>query len=860
MKKVLKNLIAGFLCLVLLLSLGGCNILVSCESILGNILGGYEYCFKKSTKALTIGERWLVSEDDFDFDPSAPVDFDFTLSTSDFEVVGVSGKTVTAKKEGSAVLTADNGKESVTCTVVVTKQITSFSLMTKERAKKTTDYRATDIYAVINDGTLLADMFDISWTVDGEELYYTGGSYTVAPSSVSKTTEIIATLTDKNGEEYTDAMRVCYYDESPTSLTLTSSGNKEQSIEETSEVRYSLVIEEQTLPAISWLVNGKEEARDCQTFNFTPNAVGEYKISALVNGTESETDKITVSGSVTPTSVSADFDTYYPSVLVSFNSLGGEGETYTVKVEQNNQIKTIETSENQVLLDNSKLDIFDTVCKISVKSNGNGEYLQESEYSEEVVIEKQTSTAKYYLEKTWFGGNYYMSSDEEVYAIYDYFMLYRDQPLNGSTKSSHSVYMGYQSDYTVSRLSQIAFDRAGYTGSYDISHNSKTIGNDTTITFEFDFHTLSTPTNTNAPSGNAFNGRELHISSVGMGDAPLYIDTIKKTATVSTTDQLYRVAELGYKPLPQADGRAEEYYAYAKELLSQILDESMSDVEIAHAIYDWIMWRVSYDSAASYVDEIEDAVKLGAFYIEGVLTDENYTAVCDGMSKTYSLLCNMAGLPCVRVTGYADSGGGMGGHAWNKVKVDGEWYVVDCTWGDYETSVEYYKYITPFRKTLMSFSGETASHEYFLLTDGQISLTHEEDENTAYPKTSPLPYNAYNESEDLGFVVSGKRYSAYLSSEEQISEYATALAQYLASAFTGNDFTFSIGEREETSQFAVFEVALAPSASAKIKQAINNTLTGNPFYKALNKQNLYSAIFLSGYNMKVIVSKTVEIE
>ena len=39
---------------------------------------------------------------------------------------------------------------------------------------------------------------------------------------------------------------------------------------------------------------------------------------------------------------------------------------------------------------------------------------------------------------------------------------------------------------------------------------------------------------------------------------------------------------------------------------------------------------------------------------------------------------DLLGIPCVRISGTANGGG----HAWNAVKLDGEWYQVDVTWDD----------------------------------------------------------------------------------------------------------------------------------------------------------------------------------
>lgn len=183
-----------------------------------------------------------------------------------------------------------------------------------------------------------------------------------------------------------------------------------------------------------------------------------------------------------------------------------------------------------------------------------------------------------------------------------------------------------------------------------------------------------------------------HISATGRGeDYVPAIESIEKTVEVLSTDQLYRAAENGYRPLPKAGTSAYECYEYAKRLLNSILDEDMSDLEKAHAIYDWIMWRVLYDDSAANITDISEAVRYESFYLESVLTDTDYLSVCDGMSKAYSLLCNMEGIPCLRITGTARTGLSYGGHAWNKVMIDGKWYIVDCTWGDMQVSVKYKK-------------------------------------------------------------------------------------------------------------------------------------------------------------------------
>ena len=66
-----------------------------------------------------------------------------------------------------------------------------------------------------------------------------------------------------------------------------------------------------------------------------------------------------------------------------------------------------------------------------------------------------------------------------------------------------------------------------------------------------------------------------------------------------------------------------------------------------------------------------------SFTAYGILI--NGKGVCAGYSAAFKLLADAAGLENIVVTGYLD---GSLPHAWNKVKIDGEWYIIDTTNND----------------------------------------------------------------------------------------------------------------------------------------------------------------------------------
>ncbi|MGN0643028.1 MAG: transglutaminase domain-containing protein [Huintestinicola sp.] len=74
------------------------------------------------------------------------------------------------------------------------------------------------------------------------------------------------------------------------------------------------------------------------------------------------------------------------------------------------------------------------------------------------------------------------------------------------------------------------------------------------------------------------------------------------------------------------------------------------------------------------------------------------TVQCEGYAKTMQYLCDLAGIESMVVVGTNSEGAS---HAWNVVKVDGEWYNLDTTWDDPilsvvdKTNVRYNYFLVP---------------------------------------------------------------------------------------------------------------------------------------------------------------------
>ena len=116
-------------------------------------------------------------------------------------------------------------------------------------------------------------------------------------------------------------------------------------------------------------------------------------------------------------------------------------------------------------------------------------------------------------------------------------------------------------------------------------------------------------------------------------------------------------------------------------LAATLTGPARGEREKARAIYCWIATNIGYASKEALPDAQSDSSA------EAVL--KRGTAVCAGFSDLFTALAHAAGLEAESINGYAKgvgyrAGGRISGptnHAWNAVKIDGEWRLVDCTWG-----------------------------------------------------------------------------------------------------------------------------------------------------------------------------------
>ncbi len=116
-----------------------------------------------------------------------------------------------------------------------------------------------------------------------------------------------------------------------------------------------------------------------------------------------------------------------------------------------------------------------------------------------------------------------------------------------------------------------------------------------------------------------------------------------------------------------------------ESLAAYLIKPAKNDRQKVRAIYRWITHNISYDDEGYFAGEYRDLNS------QDVLKD--HRAVCDGYAGLVKNLGQLAGLEVANISGYSKGYSysvhqtDSINHAWNAVKVNGQWQLLDATWG-----------------------------------------------------------------------------------------------------------------------------------------------------------------------------------
>lgn len=117
-----------------------------------------------------------------------------------------------------------------------------------------------------------------------------------------------------------------------------------------------------------------------------------------------------------------------------------------------------------------------------------------------------------------------------------------------------------------------------------------------------------------------------------------------------------------------------QYETQIEQLKNKIISQldGKSDYQKIKMVHNYLIDTIEYES---------DLSKENIYDIYGALI--NKKCVCEGYAKAFQYLMNEAGIENTIVIGTGtNSRNETESHAWNYVKLEGQWYAVDVTWDD----------------------------------------------------------------------------------------------------------------------------------------------------------------------------------
>lgn len=149
----------------------------------------------------------------------------------------------------------------------------------------------------------------------------------------------------------------------------------------------------------------------------------------------------------------------------------------------------------------------------------------------------------------------------------------------------------------------------------------------------------------------------------------------------------------------------------AQEIVATIEKNARTDVEKIKAVNDYIVANTAYT----------EQTKSSPHSAYTVLAEHG--GVCQGYALLAHTLLQKLGFETQYIVGYV----GQEGHAWNLIKLDGQWYHLDTTWND----------PVPDRKGAIRY-------QYFLVDDRTMARDHTWIAND-YPKATSTLYSYYQD-------------------------------------------------------------------------------------------------------------------
>jgi transglutaminase/protease-like cytokinesis protein 3 len=159
-------------------------------------------------------------------------------------------------------------------------------------------------------------------------------------------------------------------------------------------------------------------------------------------------------------------------------------------------------------------------------------------------------------------------------------------------------------------------------------------------------------------------------------------ETVRNSCYVSTPKQMFISLMAGERVCFKEYNTAAKYYIRAAEIFRSLYAANMTDYEFVVALNNYIVQHIQYDYSVlgktGYTADDMESFEIDAPLFKG-------KGVCSAKSKFFSLLCCLANIKTVLVTGSLKSSKRDARHAWNKVYLkkpgdtEAKWWNIDTT-------------------------------------------------------------------------------------------------------------------------------------------------------------------------------------
>ncbi len=161
-----------------------------------------------------------------------------------------------------------------------------------------------------------------------------------------------------------------------------------------------------------------------------------------------------------------------------------------------------------------------------------------------------------------------------------------------------------------------------------------------------------------------------------------------------------------------------------KEALEAAVEPGMTDFQKELNLHDWLVQsyygcydRTVHDPTTPMGRE--DNLNPYGLLVRGY-------GICLSYASTFQLLMDLAGVECITVIGA--SSGSSSDHAWNMVKLEGEWYCVDPTWN------------ATYKEGLTQETMWPWQHRYFNVTSDYMRETDHQWDYDAVPEAAAVRF------------------------------------------------------------------------------------------------------------------------